>query len=337
MNFTEQVRVLVVDDEKMIRNLLKMSLQRMGYEVTTAADGAEGIQRFNEGGFDLVILDILMPGIDGFGVCVELRKMSDVPIVMLTALNRPDDVVRGLELGADNYITKPFTFKEVEARIRAILRRTALRTDTNKAFQILEEGDVKLDSGMRAATVAGQLVELTPTEYELLHYMMIHPDRPVQKDDLLRDVWGYDASDTNSNIVELAVRRLRKKIEEDASNPRRLLTVRGVGYTFASRKAHKLEAENRPRHRRLPQVTEEAQEMEQAFRSENAEAQPAEPHTNTPRTTTRGPGGKVDETEEPRDPEFEADTLASHELNNDALNGVLEQILDDVELNDCER
>ncbi|MEX1019325.1 MAG: response regulator transcription factor [Litorilinea sp.] len=254
MNLLDAIQVLVVDDEKMIRNLLKMSLQRMGYEVTTAADGAEGIQRFAEGEFDLVLLDILMPGIDGFDVCLELRKMSDVPIVMLTALNRPDDVVRGLEMGADNYITKPFTFKEVEARIRAILRRTALRIDSQKSFQILEVGDVKLDSGMRAATVAGQLVELTPTEYELLHYMMVNPDRPVAKNDLLRDVWGYEASDTNSNIVELAVRRLRKKIEEDASNPRRLLTVRGVGYKFVSLKTSKSRDGDRPRHRRLPAV-----------------------------------------------------------------------------------
>lgn len=251
MTFIEPIQVLVVDDEKMIRNLLKMSLQRMGYEVTTASDGAEGIQRFREGNFHLVLLDILMPGIDGFDVCMELRKLSDVPIVMLTALNRPDDVVRGLEMGADNYITKPFTFKEVEARIRAILRRTALRNDAQKSFQILEEGDVKLDSGMRAATVAGQLVELTPTEYELLHYLMMHPDRPVMKDELLRDVWGYEASESNSNIVELAVRRLRKKIEEDPSNPRRLLTVRGVGYKFVALNSNKLHALERPGHRRL--------------------------------------------------------------------------------------
>lgn len=252
MNLSETIQVLVVDDEKMIRNLLKMSLQRMGYEVTTASDGIEGIQRFREGAFHLVLLDILMPGMDGFDVCAELRKVSDVPIVMLTALNRPDDVVRGLELGADNYITKPFTFKEVEARIRAILRRTALRSD-NQSFQILEEGDVKLDSGMRAATVGGQLVELTPIEYDLLYYLMINTDRPVSKGDLLRDVWNYEATDANSNIVELAIRRLRKKIEHDPSNPRRLITQRGLGYKFVSFKSHKLHAANLPRHRGRPQ------------------------------------------------------------------------------------
>ena len=226
-----KIHVLVVDDEKMIRSLLKMSLQRMGYDVTTAEDGEEALILFQELPFDLVLLDILMPGIDGFTVCSELRKLSDVPIIMLTALNRPDDIVRGLELGADNYITKPFTFKEVEARIRAILRRTASKPET-ETVQVLEHGDVRLDSGMRAATVAGRLVELTRTEYQLLHHLMSHVDRPVSKDELLEEVWGYEAADTNSHIVELAVRRLRKKLEDNASDPRRLVTVRGVGYKF---------------------------------------------------------------------------------------------------------
>lgn len=226
-----KVHVLVVDDEKMIRSLLKMSLQRMGYEVTTADDGAEALDLFETQQFDLVLLDILMPNVDGFTVCSELRSESDVPIVMLTALNRPDDIVRGLELGADNYITKPFTFKEVEARIRAILRRTTNKIEA-EPVQVLEHGDVRLDGGLRAATVSGNLVELTRTEYQLLHYLMSRVDLPVSKEDLLERVWGYEAADTNSNIVELAIRRLRKKLEEDASQPNRLITVRGVGYKF---------------------------------------------------------------------------------------------------------
>lgn len=233
----QKVHVLVVDDEKMIRSLLKMSLQRMGYEVTSAEDGEEALYLFPQEQFDLVLLDILMPGIDGFTVCSELRRISDVPIVMLTALNRPDDIVRGLELGADNYITKPFTFKEVEARIRAILRRASHRLEPDEA-QILEHGDVRLDSGLRAATVAGSLVELTRTEYQLLHHLMSNVDRPVSKEDLLERVWGYESSDTNSNIVELAIRRLRKKVEEDPSQPDRLITVRGVGYKFTPKGAN---------------------------------------------------------------------------------------------------
>jgi DNA-binding response OmpR family regulator len=233
------IQVLVVDDEKMIRSLLKMSLQRMGYDVVTAEAGPEALALFEERHFDLVLLDILMPGMDGFALCAELRSISDVPIVMLTALNRPDDIVRGLEAGADNYITKPFTFKEVEARIRAILRRTTTKVESDPDG-VLEQGDVKLDSGIRAATVAGSLVELTRTEYQLLHHLMSNADRPVSKDDLLQMVWGYEASDTNSNIVELAIRRLRKKLEDDPSKPCRLVTVRGVGYKFTAK-------DNRPR------------------------------------------------------------------------------------------
>jgi DNA-binding response OmpR family regulator len=228
------VRVLVVDDEKVIRNLLQLSLQRMGYQVVTASDGTEALSVFASYDFDLVLLDILMPGIDGFDVCSEIRRVSGVPIVMLTALNRPEDIVLGLELGADTYITKPFTFKEVEARIRAILRRATGRTES-EFVQVLERGDVKLDSDLRAVTVAGNLVELTRTEYRLLHSLMTNAERPLSKDRLLETVWGYEASDTNSNIVELAIRRLRKKVEDDPSQPRRLVTVRGVGYKFCPR------------------------------------------------------------------------------------------------------
>ncbi len=230
-NDPDVIRVLVVDDEKVIRNLLQLSLQRMGYQVVVAKDGSEALTHFIEYHFDLVMLDILMPGMDGFEVCAEIRKLSAVPIVMLTALNRSEDIILGLELGADTYITKPFTFKEVEARIRAILRRANGKTES-EFVQVLEHGDVKLDSDLRAATVAGILVELTRTEYRLLHTLMSNPERPMSKDYLLETVWGYEASETNSNIVELAIRRLRKKLEDDPSQPHRLVTVRGVGYKF---------------------------------------------------------------------------------------------------------
>lgn len=251
----EQVRVLVVDDEKVIRNLLQLSLQRMGYQVVIATDGPEALALFEAQRFDLVLLDILMPGMDGFHVCRAIRKVSDVPIVMLTALNRPDDIVLGLELGADTYITKPFTFREVEARIRAILRRASGRTESD-FVQVLEHGDVKLDTDLRAVTVAGSLVELTRTEYRLLHHLMTNVDRPLSKDRLLESVWGYEASDTNSNIVELAIRRLRKKLEDDPSNPSRLVTVRGVGYKFCPRAVnHARGSQTSPseaQHRRSP-------------------------------------------------------------------------------------
>ncbi|MCC9074710.1 response regulator transcription factor [Litorilinea aerophila] len=226
------VRVLVVDDEKMVRSLLSISLQRLGYQVVMAANGREALELFEQHDFDLVLLDVIMPDLDGFAVCKQLRKISAVPILMLTALNRPDDIVRGLELGADNYVTKPFTFKEVEARIRAILRRTSNKLD-EQAFQVIELGDVRLNSEQRTVSVAGRMISLTRTEFRLLQYLMANANRPVSKQDLLENVWGYESADgINSNLVELAIRRLRKKLEEDPSQPQRLVTVRGVGYKF---------------------------------------------------------------------------------------------------------
>jgi len=231
------VRVLVADDEKMMRNLLTLSLERLGYEVVATESGPEAIALFDQQSFDLIMLDVVMPEMDGFEVCQELRKRTDVPIVMLTALNRPDDIVQGLEMGADNYITKPFTFKEVEARIRALLRRT-IRSASKPAFTVLEKGDVRLNTETREVVVAGQASELTKTEYSLLNYLMLHADQPMSKQNLLERVWGYESIDS-VNLVELAVRRLRKKIEENPSKPRRLKTVRGVGYKFCAASANR--------------------------------------------------------------------------------------------------
>lgn len=225
----ERLTVLVADDEKMMRDILTMSLQRLGYEVITASNGLEAVKAFESNRFDLLLLDVLMPEMDGFGVCAEVRKRSDVPIIMLTALSRPDDIVRGLELGADNYITKPFTFKEVEARIRAILRRSSTSTTDRSNFTVLEHGDIRLNDEICEVTVAGEYVELTRTEYRLLHYLITRCNQPISKDELLQGVWGYDSVDS-PNLVELAIRRLRKKIEDNPSRPKRLVTVRGFGY-----------------------------------------------------------------------------------------------------------
>lgn len=224
----DTLNVLVVDDEKLMCDILTMSLQRLDYSVTTASNGTDAIDLFDSQSFDLLLLDVMMPNMDGFEVCEEIRKRSDVPIIMLTALSRPDDIVRGLEAGADNYITKPFTFKEVEARIKAILRRT-VQTAEQTSFVITELGDLKLNDEIHEVTVNDEYVELTRTEYRLLQYLMHHPNQTLSKEDLLNNVWGYEIADS-PNLVELAVRRLRKKIEEDASNPKRLVTIRGFGY-----------------------------------------------------------------------------------------------------------
>jgi two-component system, OmpR family, response regulator RpaB len=234
-----KINILVADDEKMMLQLLSMSLQRLGYNVITADNGLEAIEKFDKHSFDLVLLDVLMPTMDGFAACAEIRKRSDVPVVMLTALSRPDDIVRGLEIGADNYIVKPFTFKEVEAKLRAILRRTNFQNN-QYVFQIIERGDIRLNSEIHQVTVGGHAVELTGTEFQLLHFLMTHADQTVSKEELLEAVWGYDSTD-GSNLVEVAISRLRKKIEKDPARPDRLMTVRGIGYRFSSAKPQKSE------------------------------------------------------------------------------------------------
>jgi DNA-binding response OmpR family regulator len=226
----KETHVLVVDDEEPLRNLLRISLQKAGYSVYTAGNGKEAMEVFKQVPIDLVLLDILMPDMDGYGLCSELRQRSDVPIIMLSALNRPDDVVYGFSLGADDYIAKPFQFREVEVRIQAILRRVAWLKE-RPDFNIIAYNDIVLDNEAHEVRVRGELVHLTPIEFQLLRYLMKMPDKPVSKNELFQSVWGYDlVGDTN--LVEVAIRRLREKIEEKPSDPTYLLTVRGTGYKF---------------------------------------------------------------------------------------------------------
>ncbi len=225
-----EIRILVVDDEEPLRDLLRISLQKAGYKVIVARDGREALDVFAHNSVDLVLLDVMMPDMDGFEVCTELRKRSDVPVVMLTALNRPDDIVHGFNLGADDYIAKPFTFREVEARIQAILRRISWINERPE-FQIISYNGIVLNDDLHEVRVRAELVHLTPTEYQLLRHLMSMPDRPVSKEDLFQTVWGYDLAG-GTNLVEVAVRRLREKIEEDPSQPTYLITVRGAGYKF---------------------------------------------------------------------------------------------------------
>ena len=233
-NRKKDVQVLVVDDEEGLRNFLRASLVKAGYKVTLAGNGQEALESFGRQEFSLVLLDVMMPGMDGFATCIELRKRSNVPIVMLTALNRPDDIVHGFGLGADDYITKPFTFREVEARLQAIMRRMSWM-ESQLDLQVLAFHDIVLNDELHEVRVRGDVVHLTPIEYQLLRYLMSMPDKPVSKQDLFRNVWGYDMAG-GTNLVEVAVRRLREKIEKDASVPEYLLTVRGAGYKFSTRR-----------------------------------------------------------------------------------------------------
>lgn len=227
-----QPTILVVEDEAFLRSLLQVSLEKEGYHVLTASDGVQAMRVFTDQAVDLILLDVLMPHMSGFEVCAEIRKRSDVPIVMLTALNSADDTVQGFETGADDFISKPFTFKEVNARLQAILRRIAWARD-QPSFMIMKHGEIVLNDDEHTVTAHNEPVHLTPIEYQLLHFLMSNPNRPVSKEVLFKEVWGYDFTG-GTNLVEVAMRRLREKIERDPSAPEYLLTVRGAGYKFAT-------------------------------------------------------------------------------------------------------
>lgn len=225
-------RVLIAEDETPLRDLLRLSLEAAGHQVTPTIDGAEALERFSAEDFDLVVLDVMMPRLDGFSVCREIRKRSDMPIIMLTALGSPDDVVHGFNLGADDYITKPFTFREVQARIHAILRR--VRWDEEKRSpQIIAIGRIAVDLEAHEVLVATRRVQLTPIEFRLLYTLMAQAGKAISKEDLMREVWGYEFMG-GTNLVEVTVRRLREKVEDDPSRPEHILTVRGIGYKFRS-------------------------------------------------------------------------------------------------------
>jgi DNA-binding response OmpR family regulator len=202
------VTVLVVDDEDALCTLLQISLQRQGYRVVIAHNGREALDVVVNKKVDLVLLDVMMPEMDGFTTCIELRKRTDVPVVLLTALNRPDDIVHGFSLGADDYITKPFTFKEVEVRLQAILRRMNWNQERVTQQQVITVQDVMVNDDVHEVTVRGESVHLTPIEYQLLRTLMNSPDKPVSKEDLFQSVWGYNMAGC-TNLVEGAMRRLR--------------------------------------------------------------------------------------------------------------------------------
>ena len=226
------IHILIAEDEAPLRDLLRISLDRAGYTVHPAHDGQEALELFDTLDISLVLTDVMMPRMDGFQLCGELRKRSDVPIVMLTALNRPDDIVRGFEFGADDYITKPFTFREVEARLLAILRRISW-LEERPQYKILSVRDIKLNDETNEIFMGSEQMHLTPIEFQLLRYLMTRADRPVKKEVLFREVWGYDLVG-GTNLVEVAMRRLREKIEVNPSQPDYLITVRGAGYKFQS-------------------------------------------------------------------------------------------------------
>ena len=219
-------RILVVDDEPRYLRLIEFNLESDGYEVASASTGEEALTVAAREHFDLVILDLMLPGIDGFKTCERIREFSAVPIIMLTARGRDEDKVRGLRLGADDYVTKPFSAEELLARVAAVLRR-AMVSDFGDSPAILELGQLQIDLARHQVTVRGKEVSLTPTEYRLLYQLATCAGRVVVQDQLIEQVWGagYD-----SEVLRVTIRRLRRKLEVDPGNPALVMNVPGVGY-----------------------------------------------------------------------------------------------------------
>jgi DNA-binding response OmpR family regulator len=225
-----EATIMLVDDEESIQKLLTYPLEREGYTVVQARDGEEALRRFAEQPIDLVVLDVMLPRLDGLEVCRRLRTGSAVPIIMLTARDDEVDKVLGLELGADDYITKPFSIRELRSRIRAVLRRAGLRAD-HPADGTIEAGALVIDPAKRAVTADGERAQLTYVEFEVLHTLASHPGRVYSRQALLEAVWG-DSAYREPRTIDVHIRHLREKIEPDPREPAYIFTVRGVGYRF---------------------------------------------------------------------------------------------------------
>jgi DNA-binding response OmpR family regulator len=226
-------RILLVDDEQSIQTLLSYPLRKEGYHVTSALDGNEALQRFDEGRFDLVVLDLMLPRRDGVEVCRELRSRSQVPIIMLTAKGSESDKVAGLEVGADDYITKPFSMREFRSRVKAALRRSRMISPTAEGddAEAIVHGDLTIDFDRRLVTLAGEEIKVTYVEFEILGALARSPGRVLSRETLLEHVWG-DSEYRDPRTVDVHIRHLREKIERDPKEPEFLFTVRGVGYRF---------------------------------------------------------------------------------------------------------
>jgi two-component system response regulator RegX3 len=223
-------RILVVEDEASFSDALSYMLRKEGFEVAVSATGPDGLAEFDRDGADLVLLDLMLPGLSGLEVCRQLRQRSDVPVIMLTAKDGEVDKVVGLEIGADDYVTKPFSARELVARIRAVLRRRGGETEETSTA-VLEAGPVRMDVDRHVVSVNGDSVSLPLKEFELLEFLLRNCGRVLTRGQLIDRVWGSDyVGDTKT--LDVHVKRLRAKVEPDPANPRHLLTVRGLGYKF---------------------------------------------------------------------------------------------------------
>lgn len=224
-------KVLVVDDEKLIVKGIRFSLEQDGMEVDCAYDGEEALRMAKEKAYDMVLLDIMLPKLDGFEVCQQIREFSNMPIVMLTAKGDDMDKILGLEYGADDYITKPFNILEVKARIKAIMRRTNANQPKKENEKVIESGDLRLDCESRRAYVLNKEVNLTAKEFDLIELLVNNPNKIYSRENLLNLVWGYEYPG-DVRTVDVHVRRLREKIESNPSEPKYVHTKWGVGYYY---------------------------------------------------------------------------------------------------------
>lgn len=224
-------KILIVDDEPIIVKGIKFSLEQDDYETDAAFDGEEAVSKFEGGGYDLVLLDVMLPGIDGLEVLRRIREKSNIPVIMLTAKGEDMDKILGLEYGADDYILKPFNILEVKARIKTILRRTAT---VNAPADVIRAKDMVVDLNKRSVTISGEEISLTAKEFDILHLLITHPGVVYKREDLLETIWKYEYIG-DVRTVDVHIRRLRKKIERNPEEPEYVYTKWGVGYYFADK------------------------------------------------------------------------------------------------------
>ncbi len=224
-------KILVVDDEKLIVKGIRFSLEQDGMEVSCAYDGEEALNMAKENEYDMILLDLMLPKMNGLEVCQQIREFSNVPIIMLTAKGEDMDKIMGLEYGADDYVTKPFNILEVKARIKAIIRRTRKPEKTEEQARIVEIGDLKLDCDSRRVFIGSREVNLTAKEFDVLQLLVFNPNKVYSRENLLNIVWGYEYPG-DVRTVDVHIRRLREKIEENPSEPKYVHTKWGVGYYF---------------------------------------------------------------------------------------------------------
>lgn len=229
---TQQTSVLIIEDEENISEAIQYNLRQNGYQVLAAEDGLKGLGIIENNQVDLLILDIMLPGMDGLDVCKEIRKTSNMPIIMLTAKIEEYNKVVGLELGADDYVTKPFSMSELLARVKSLLRRSNMNsTSDNEQSNILESGDLLVDLNKHTATIEKTPLDLRPKQFDLLTFFLRNKGKALSRDQILENLWGYDYIG-DVRTVDVHVRWLREIIEKDSRKPNRIITVRGFGYRF---------------------------------------------------------------------------------------------------------